>query len=233
MTGTQQVTAFSGTPSVFNFDQHTVRIVMRDGEPWFVGKDVALTLGYADPTNAMKRHCRGVAFRHPIADSLGRKQEARILGEPDVLRLIVNSNLPAAERFEKWVFEEVLPSIRKTGAYTPAIRAVPPAPTFPSSMELACATAIKVHESVLHASLKGEMDDPRGRWLLAFNHRGEPYVSPVPSDAYVLSHSSMLKMLVSSEAAPVTSEELAEFIAGASRMLARRAELQKRALAGQ
>ena len=54
---------------------------------------------------------------HPILDSLGRTQEVRVLTEPDVLRLIVSSTLPAAERFEKWVFEEVLPSIRKTGQY--------------------------------------------------------------------------------------------------------------------
>ncbi|WP_310227456.1 BRO family protein [Acidovorax delafieldii] len=88
-----------------------------NGEPWFVGKDVAEALGYADPTTAMRSHCRGVQKLHPIVDTLGRKQETRILSEPDVLRLIVNSTLPAAERFERWVFEEVLPSIRKTGSY--------------------------------------------------------------------------------------------------------------------
>ncbi|MBO1361920.1 hypothetical protein J2D73_19235, partial [Acetobacter sacchari] len=51
---------------------------------------------------------------------LGRQQVARVLSEPDVLRLIVGSKLPAAERFERWVFEEVLPSIRKTGGYIAA-----------------------------------------------------------------------------------------------------------------
>lgn len=83
----------------------------------FVAKDVCLALGYADPTNAMKQHCRGVVKRHPILDSLGRTQEARVLTEPDVLRLIIGSTLPSAVAFERWVFEEVLPSIRKTGAY--------------------------------------------------------------------------------------------------------------------
>lgn len=100
-------------------DSVEVRTVTDDGgEVLFVGKDVAIALGYADHTNAIKLHCRGVAKHHPILDSLGRTQEARVLTEADVLRLIVNSKLPAAEAFERWVFEEVLPSIRKTGSYT-------------------------------------------------------------------------------------------------------------------
>lgn len=67
---------------------------------------------------AMSDHCRGVTKRYPIVDSLRRTQDARVLTEPDVLRLIVSSILPAAQKFERWVFEEVLPTIRKTGSYT-------------------------------------------------------------------------------------------------------------------
>lgn len=101
----------------FDFEGKSIRVVTVDGEPWFVGKDVAERLGYADATSAMKQHCRGVVKRHPITDALGREQKARILSEPDVLRLIVGSKLPAAERFERWVFEEVLPAVRKVGGY--------------------------------------------------------------------------------------------------------------------
>lgn len=104
----------------FQFGNAPIRVVEIDGEPWFVGKDVATALGYADPTTAIRSHCRGVPKLHPIADSLGRTQEARVLNEANVLRLIVNSSLPAAEKFEAWVFEEVLPQIRRTGAYSPA-----------------------------------------------------------------------------------------------------------------
>lgn len=89
-----------------NFNDFKMRIVVIDGEPWFVGKDVAAALGYVDTTNAMKQHCRGVVKHHLIADSLGRMQETRVLSEPDMLRLIVNSTLPSAERFERWVFDE-------------------------------------------------------------------------------------------------------------------------------
>lgn len=114
-------------PSVFKFEESTpVRIVTLDGEQWFVGKDVCQALKYADTTNAMKLHCRGVAKYHPIIDNLGRKQEVRILSEADVMRLICGSKLPAAQKFERWVFEEVLPAIRKTGRY-----AAPSAPAKP------------------------------------------------------------------------------------------------------
>lgn len=108
-------------PQVFNFNSHSIRTVtLPNGEPGFVGKDVCEVLGYANPTDAMNDHCRGVADRYPILDSLGRTQQARILTEPDLYRLIIGSKLPAAEAFERWVFGEVLPSIRKTGSYSAA-----------------------------------------------------------------------------------------------------------------
>lgn len=100
----------------FAFEGAEIRIVMMDGEPFFVGKDVAERLGYVDPTSAMKQHCKGVVKRHPL-QTAGGVQKMRVLAEPDVLRLIVSSNLPAAERFERWVFEEALPTIRRTGGY--------------------------------------------------------------------------------------------------------------------
>ncbi len=119
------------SPTLFNFEQHQVRVVTDDtGNPLFVGKDVCTALGYADATTAIRSHCRGVQKLHPIADALGRTQEARVLAEPDVLRLIVNCSLPAAQAFERLVFEDILPSIRKTGSYSspsakPARRASP------------------------------------------------------------------------------------------------------------
>lgn len=105
--------------TVFSFNgQGQVRtIVDIDGNSLFCGKDVCDILGYKDTVNAIKQHCRGVVFHHPIVDSLGRTQEARFLTEPDLYRLIAGSQLPAAQAFEAWIFEEVLPTIRKTGQY--------------------------------------------------------------------------------------------------------------------
>lgn len=93
-----------------------IRTVEIDGKPYFVGTDVAKALGYKDTVNALKQHCRGVV-KHHLIDSLGRNQEASFIPEGDLYRLIMKSKLPSAEKFESWVMDEVLPSIRKTGAY--------------------------------------------------------------------------------------------------------------------
>ncbi|WP_336717507.1 phage antirepressor KilAC domain-containing protein [Asaia bogorensis] len=103
-------------PTIFVFANAEIRVVMLDDAPHFVGKDVCDRLGYADATNAMKQHCKGVVKRHPLSTP-GGMQEVRVLSEPDVLRLIVRSKLPEAQQFERWVFEEVLPAIRKSGGY--------------------------------------------------------------------------------------------------------------------
>jgi anti-repressor protein len=97
-----------------------LRTLEQDGNIYFVGKDAAEMLGYKDTVNAIKHHCRGVAKHHPIVDGLGRTQEVRIISEPDFYRLVVNSKLPTAQEYERWVFEEVLPAIRKNGAYVAA-----------------------------------------------------------------------------------------------------------------
>ena len=103
---------------IFNFNGATVRtITLAGGEPGFVGKDVAERLGYGDPTTAIRSHCRGVQILHPL-QTAGGMQQVRVLTEADVMRLIVSSTLPEAEAFERWVFEDVLPSLRKTGGYT-------------------------------------------------------------------------------------------------------------------
>ena len=91
----------------FQFEAHQVRVVTDEaGELLFVGKDVCLAIGYSDHNNAMKQHCKGVVKRHPL-QTPGGTQDVRVLSEPDVLRLIVSSNLPAAQAFEKWVFEHL------------------------------------------------------------------------------------------------------------------------------
>lgn len=103
---------------IFNHAEFgSVRTVADGGEVRFCAKDIAAALGYSNTVDAVGRHCRGVAKRYPILDSLGRTQDATFISEPDVFRLIVSSKLPTAQRFEAWVFEEVLPSIHRTGGY--------------------------------------------------------------------------------------------------------------------
>lgn len=95
-----------------------IRTIQKNGEVLFCGKDIAAALGYADPKKAIIQHCKenGVAI-YPLIDSMGREQQAKFITEGNVYRLIAHSKLPGAERFERWVFDEVLPSIRKHGAY--------------------------------------------------------------------------------------------------------------------
>ena len=96
-----------------------VRVVMKDGEPYFVGKDVAKCLGYADTAKAIKQHCRyWVKCPLPHPQSATKTIEVSIIPESDLYRLISHSELPSAVKFQDWVYEEVLPSIRKNGYYS-------------------------------------------------------------------------------------------------------------------
>jgi anti-repressor protein len=90
----------------------------QDGSITFCGTDVATALGYTNPTKAIRDHCKedGVTIRSVI-DSMGRTQQAKFISEGNLYRLIVGSHLPDAEKFESWIFDEVIPTIRKTGGY--------------------------------------------------------------------------------------------------------------------
>lgn len=95
-----------------------LRTVEIDGEPWFVGKDVAAALGYAKERNALDKHVdKDDALKRGVTDSMGRTQQMTIINESGLYSLILSSKLPSAKEFKHWVTSEVLPSIRKNGAY--------------------------------------------------------------------------------------------------------------------
>lgn len=95
-----------------------VRILEVEGQPHFVGKDVAEILAYKEPNKAITRHVdEDDRTKHPITDNLGRTQETYIINESGLYSLILKSKLPQAKQFKRWVTSEVLPSIRKHGAY--------------------------------------------------------------------------------------------------------------------
>lgn len=100
----------------FEFYGLQVRTALENGEPIFCAKDVAEVLGYSNPSAAITQHCKGVAIHYPL-QTPGGEQMARFIKEPDLYRLVMRSQLPAAESFEQWVVGEVLPQIRKTGGY--------------------------------------------------------------------------------------------------------------------
>lgn len=101
---------------IFNNEEFgEIRTIEIDGKPYFVATDVATALGYVNPRKAVNDHCKGVTKRDTPTSS--GVQSMSYINEGDLYRLIMKSKLPSAEKFEKWVMDEVLPSIRKTGSY--------------------------------------------------------------------------------------------------------------------
>ena len=94
-----------------------IRTIEENGKTWFCGADVCKALGYTNTRKAISDHCKDGVTNRYLIDSMGRNQKAKFITEGNVFRLITRSRLPKAEEFESWVFDEVLPTIRKTGGY--------------------------------------------------------------------------------------------------------------------
>lgn len=95
-----------------------VRTIMIDGEPWFAGRDVCKSLGYAKPTQAIHNNVdMEDTLRKGLLDSRGIQQETIVVNESGLYSLIFGSKLESAKKFKKWVTSEVLPQLRKTGSY--------------------------------------------------------------------------------------------------------------------
>lgn len=93
----------------------SVRTIEENGKILFCGSDVAKALGYRRPKDAITAHCKGAVKRRLLTN--GGAQEMKMISEGDVYRLISHSRLPYAEKFESWIFDDVLPTIRRTGGY--------------------------------------------------------------------------------------------------------------------
>lgn len=118
---------------VFPVTRQKVRTVWHEGNVWFVAKDVAECLGFKDTDDAIRKHCNHAKTLKP-GKTPGLTSSPRginIIPESDVYRLVMRSKLPAAEQFQTWVCEEVLPAIRKTGGYGVVV----PAPSAPAKTE--------------------------------------------------------------------------------------------------
>ena len=103
---------------LFNFENHEVRSLLINSEPWFVGKDVAEALGYSKARNAIATHIDSEDKKDaPIQGTLGGVQEMTVINESGLYSLVLSSKLPSAKKFKRWVTSEVLPALRKTGQY--------------------------------------------------------------------------------------------------------------------
>lgn len=102
---------------VFKNNEFSIKSLVIDNEPWFVGKDVAAALGYRDTSDALKKHVdNDDKLTRRFADS-GQNREMYIINESGLYSLILSSKLESAKHFKRWVTSEVLPAIRKTGGY--------------------------------------------------------------------------------------------------------------------
>ncbi len=125
-------------PMLFHFDDLPIRVERDEqGRDWWCAKDVCAVLGYANVKQTISDHCKqdGVSKRYPIVDSLGRTQYPVFINDPNFYRLIAKSRKPEAERFERWVFEEVIPAVNRTGRYEHPThgRAIQPTAAIPAA----------------------------------------------------------------------------------------------------
>ncbi|MGR6899585.1 phage antirepressor [Rummeliibacillus sp. BSL5] len=102
---------------MFNFENQKIRIIDKEGEPWFVGKDVANVLGYSDTYGALKKHVDLEDKQNCQNSSFESNRGLTIINESGMYSLVLSSKLESARRFKRWVTSEVIPSIRKHGTY--------------------------------------------------------------------------------------------------------------------
>lgn len=171
-----------------NVDFGKVRIIEMNGEPWFVGKDVAEILGYSNTKKALADHVDpedkmqgdGVTIRDPM----GREQHPTVINESGLYSLILSSKLPKAKEFKHWVTSDVIPSIRKTGRYT-APNAAPNVPDMGKlSLTTQCLINLELQSNELRKDLDGALkrieELERGKPVAAKPEPERPVTKPEP-----------------------------------------------------
>lgn len=126
-----------------NPDFGDIRTMLIDGEPWFVGKDVATALGYSNPQKAVRDHVSEEDRGVNEMDTPSGKQNLVLINESGLYALIFGSKLESAQRFKRWVTSEVLPAIRKTGGYN-----APVPMTVPEQIQLLAMGSVELTQKV-------------------------------------------------------------------------------------
>lgn len=141
-----------------NADFGEIRTLEENGTVLFCASDVAKALGYSRPNDAVSQHCRAtVKHSTPIS---GKMQDINFIPEGDVYRLIARSKLPTAERFESWVFNEVLPSIRKNGGYIAGQETLSPEELMAKALLVAQKTIEQKDKQLTRATEQAKLDAP-------------------------------------------------------------------------
>ncbi len=159
---------------VFDFEGSNVRTVNIDGNPYFVGKDVATILGYKNTKDALLKHVDDEDKLGSQIATSGQKREMKVINESGLYSLILSSKLPSAKKFKRWVTSEVLPAIRKTGAYQakPKDNYQIPA-TYGEALQLAATLQTKIEHDA--PSLKYFHDQMRNPGLMTTTEIAKDY----------------------------------------------------------
>lgn len=218
--------ADSLSPAVYAFRDHSVRIIVRDGEPWFVAADVAEALCYRNASDAarnLKDHQKGTQ----IVRTPGGDQKVTIITESGLYKLVLRSRKPEAEEFSDWVTGEVLPAIRKTGGYA---KPTADAERIKLAFALAAEAAAQVERTVFDAVMS---NDPslwqHNRYLLNLNYDRDgkatvPWCGALPFEALAVTIDELPERLTGPDAFSATDVQLARLAAACSQRLERRAQ---------
>jgi len=215
----------------FQFGRHSVRVIIRDDDPWFVAKDVCDALGYMNSRGALADHLDPDEKGVVNADTLGGQQKMQVINESGLYALVLRSRKPQARQFAKWVTGEVLPSIRKSGSYRKPgtahefrpgdhlieakrkflqlINKLPDGPGF----EIGDSEMRELADGYLAYALSMR------RWLVSFDHMGRMQQSPVPDDAFVFSRAE-LQNLIRDNDARLDDQQLVQIVVACVERLA-------------
>jgi prophage antirepressor-like protein len=207
----------------FSFNNSAVRVIIRDGEPWFVAADVAKALGYSSPKDAAE-HLDDDEKGSAITRTPGGDQSVTVISESGLYALVLRSRKPEARKFAKWVTSEVLPSIRKTGGYQQPVNMA-------HALEAANAVAAQVQAVVFEQLLSGGKRWQNERWMLSFQCHGRtnevtPHANQIEGEAVVMSLARLATAIAEPNGMMPSNTELANLAAACNQRLAQRMEYQ-------
>lgn len=207
----------------FSFGAHAVRVIDRDGSPWFVAKDVCDTLGYSNSRSAVADHLDDDE-RSTVANPDGRNGggSLTIINESGLYALVLRSRKPEARKFAKWVTAEVLPAIRKTGGYQQPTHIA-------AAMDAANAVAAQVQRAVFEKLLAGGPSAHYQRWMLTLDGADSaPRVHAIEHEAVVMSLPRLAVAIVEPNGMLPSNTELANLAAACNQRLATRLQRQSK-----
>ena len=141
----------------------TIRTIDENGSVLFCGNDVAKALGYKSPKDAIAAHAKGAVKRRTLTD--GGEQEMLFITEGDIYRLAARSKLPGAEKFESWIFDEVLPSIRRSGGYINGQRDMSPEELLSQALKVADRVLADREARISRLSVQNQIMSPKADYF--------------------------------------------------------------------